>query len=115
MLYTLLIFFVLPESLSLRSRLRARARYSDEVRAEAPERSPRFGIRVLVWVKRLFAFLTPLAVFSPQAQEVQNNPLKKRRWDWNLTLMGITYGLVISIMVRAPSVDYFTADSLLCK
>ncbi len=101
-LYTFMVWFVLPESLSLRSRLRARARYAHEHRADASERSHRFGGRTLPLVKRLFAFLTPLGVFSPQVQEVNNNPLKRKR-DWNLTIMGITYGLMVSIMVRTPS------------
>jgi hypothetical protein len=50
-------------------------------------------------VKRLFVFLAPLNTFFPEVREMNNNPLKKRR-DWNLTLLGLAYFMMSSIMVR---------------
>lgn len=99
-LYAFLVWFVLPQSLSLSYRLRAREKYAEELRAGVSERGDRLGVRLLVLFKRLFSFLTPLAVFGPEAKEINNNPLKKRR-DWNLTLMSLAYAFTITIMVRA--------------
>lgn len=98
-LYAFLVWFILPESLSLSHRLRAREKYAQELRIDTSEGSGPFSIRTLKMAKRLFAFLAPLNIFLPEVREMNNNPLKKRK-DWNLTLLGIAYFLMTSMIVR---------------
>lgn len=91
--YAVLVWFVIPESLTLAQRRRSRAQYARD-QAEMRQRTG-----VLQRVKRLFSFLTPLAVIMPQGL-LSANPLKPVKRDWNLTLVVIAYGFTISLMVR---------------
>ncbi|KAF5358151.1 hypothetical protein D9756_001317 [Leucocoprinus leucothites] len=96
-LYAILIWFILPQSLSLSYRLRARETYARRKRQGASERTDRLSVRALLLFKRLFSFLAPLAVFAPVIQEA-SNPLKKQKRDWNLTIIGAAYMITISVM-----------------
>lgn len=98
-LYALFVWFILPESLSLSYRLRAREKYAQRLRTDVSEDTGSLGIRTLNAVKKLFGFLAPLNVFFPEVREMNNNPLKKKR-NWNLTLVGLAYFMVTSLMVR---------------
>ncbi|KAF9444748.1 MFS general substrate transporter [Macrolepiota fuliginosa MF-IS2] len=98
LIYAFLVWFILPESLSLSYRLRARAKYAEEVQVDSSGRNRSFTVRLLVVTRRLFAFLSPLSVLSPEVKDSSSNPLKKRKRDWNLTLLGIAYALTTSIM-----------------
>ncbi|KXN92843.1 hypothetical protein AN958_06822, partial [Leucoagaricus sp. SymC.cos] len=91
-LYALVVWFILPQSLTLSYRLRAREQYAQELRADV-EQSGRF----LFFVKRLFSFLRPLTVLTPTLKEA-SSPLKREKKDWNLTLMALAYMTTISIM-----------------
>ncbi|EKM82440.1 hypothetical protein AGABI1DRAFT_68063 [Agaricus bisporus var. burnettii JB137-S8] len=96
-LYALFVWFILPESLSLSYRLRAREKYAQRLRTDVSEDTASLGIRTLNAVKKLFGFLAPLNVFFPEVKEMNNNPLKKKR-NWNLTLVGLAYFMVTSLM-----------------
>jgi MFS family permease len=100
-IYAILVWCILPQSLSLSYRLRARKKYAEELRVNVSQHSDSFGARLLLLIKRAFSFLTPLAVFTPRVQE-NENPLKRARRDWNLTLMGMAYIITLSIMASLP-------------
>jgi MFS family permease len=103
LIYAFLIWFILPQSLSLSYRLRAREKHAQEQRKNAADSSDRFAVRVLLFVKRLFAFLAPLSVFAPMLQKA-NNPLKRAKRDWTLTYIALAYMATISVMVCIVSV-----------
>ena len=95
--YAFLIWFVIPESLSPADLAAARARHKldmEEYRASHASGG------VLVFFKRMFAFLTPLAMFLPIDLNKGGNPAKGRRLDWSLFFLAIAYACVISLMVR---------------
>ncbi|KAJ3502515.1 hypothetical protein NLJ89_g8854 [Agrocybe chaxingu] len=99
-LYTILVFLILPESVSQKHMTLAKARYAAELLDHAQERERNAAVGVLVNIRRLFAFLSPLTVFLPGEDKARSNgnPLKKPKKDWNLTLMALGYGFTISIM-----------------
>ncbi|CAA7270975.1 unnamed protein product [Cyclocybe aegerita] len=99
-LYTILVFFILPESVSQKQMALAKARYAAELLDHAQERERNPAVGVLVKIRRLFAFLSPLTVFLPGEAKTKpdGNPLKKPKKDWNLTLMALGYGFTITIM-----------------
>ncbi|KAF9469433.1 major facilitator superfamily domain-containing protein [Collybia nuda] len=87
LIYALAIWFVVPESRAFADRQISRAKYAAE------------GVAQAAW-RRMFGFLTPLAVFWP-ARPQNGSPLKARR-DWSLLLLALSYGLTISIMGSYP-------------
>ena len=95
-IYSLLVWFVIPESLSPADLRAAQARHKldvEEYRAAHAHGGP------LVFLKRMFAFLQPLALFLPVDLNKGGNPAKGKRMDWNLTLLIIAYAFVVSLMV----------------
>ncbi|KAF5330575.1 hypothetical protein D9619_005275 [Psilocybe cf. subviscida] len=96
-LYTVLVWLILPESLSRKQMTLAKEKYEAEGGAAAADRGP---VGILVKLRRLFAFLSPLTVFMPyevKGEDVDVNPLKKPKKDWNLTFMALAYASIISI------------------
>ncbi|KAI8989675.1 major facilitator superfamily domain-containing protein [Trametes punicea] len=93
--YALLIWFVIPESLSAQERQAARIRHAVE-EAEYRAAHSHGGARVLL--KRMFAFLTPLALFLPVELNEGGSPSKGKRRDWSLCLVVAAYGFTISLM-----------------
>ncbi|KAF9014116.1 major facilitator superfamily domain-containing protein [Cyathus striatus] len=92
MAYTLLVWTVFPESLSKVHRDRSKTKG---------------GVGLM---KRVFGFLTPLAVFSPSVDEVGTNPLKGKKRDWNLMLMALAYGFTLTLMGSyTPKFQYASA------
>ncbi|KAF4615419.1 hypothetical protein D9613_002574 [Agrocybe pediades] len=97
-IYTIFVWTVLPESLSKKKMEQARQKYAAENQEVALERqqNPTFGL--LVTLKRIFAFLSPLTIFMPIQGRTNGNPLKRPKTDYNLTLMVAAYGVTISLM-----------------
>ncbi|KAG6865398.1 hypothetical protein C0991_002892 [Blastosporella zonata] len=95
-IYALVIYLVLPESLLESQMEKFREKYDTDLRNTS--QSPAAG--VFVRIKRLFRFLSPLSVLLPELKErlPGENPLKRRRRDWSLTLVAGVYGLAVSIM-----------------
>ncbi|KAJ3851635.1 major facilitator superfamily domain-containing protein [Lentinula lateritia] len=93
MMYAFMIWFIVPESNSQRKMQRARAKYQEEL--EQSQRA-REGAGILIRAKRLFSFLTPLAVFNPVP--VSENPLKPPRQDWSLALIALSYAFTVSVV-----------------
>ncbi|KAG6908765.1 hypothetical protein DXG01_003377 [Tephrocybe rancida] len=94
--YALMVYLVLPESLLKSQMEKSREKYAAELR----ETSQSSAAGVLGQVKRLFAFLSPLSVFLPELKEQVpgENPLKRRKRDWTLTLVAGVYALAVSIV-----------------
>ncbi|KAJ3800064.1 major facilitator superfamily domain-containing protein [Lentinula aff. detonsa] len=93
MMYAFMIWFIVPESNSKRKMQLARANYQEEL---VESQRAREGAGFLLRIKRLFSFLTPLAVFNPI--RVSENPLKPPRRDWNLVLIALSYAFTISVI-----------------
>lgn len=98
MLYAFMIWFIVPESNSQKKMQRARAKYQEEV--EQSQRA-REGASILIRGKRLFSFLTPLAVFNPVP--MSENSLKPPRRDWSLALIALSYAFTVSVVVSIHS------------
>lgn len=95
LIYVVFVWTFLPQSLSLSYRLHARERYAKGKRQDV-RRPDYFGVRVLLFVKRLFSFLASLAAFVPTRET--SNYTKRRRRDWNLTMIGLAYSTAYFIM-----------------
>ena len=82
-----MVWFIIPESLSLRRMELLRQKYL----AEAD------GRRDHGLVRRAFAFLSPLCLLMPETrgEEVNSNPLKMKGHDWALTLVAVAYGCTL--------------------
>lgn len=93
--YASLVFFMIPESLSLRRQLESRKIRREE--NEAASRAPRKALPLHI-LSKMFAFLTPLALFFPLP--VDNQGFKKRSREWNLLLVAIAFGCMSLLIVR---------------
>lgn len=101
-LYALIICFVIPESLGVKRMLRARTRYNAELRSfEDTLRSGRnsVAVRLAIRLKSLVSFLTPLLVLAPVSNSHDVTNPKRRKRDWNLTLIAVGYGLMLIAMM----------------
>ena len=74
-LYSILAWTILPESLSKEKMEQARAKYAANLldAANERERSPTVGF--LVRLRRLFSFLSPLTVFYPEEEDRKSTRL----------------------------------------
>ncbi|KAI0647308.1 major facilitator superfamily domain-containing protein [Trametes meyenii] len=93
--FALLIWFVIPESLSPQEMKAAQIR--QEVEDEEYRAAHRHG-GTLVLLKKMFAFLTPLLLFVPIALNEGGTPSKANRRDWSLCLVVAAYGFTVSLM-----------------
>ncbi|RPD66384.1 MFS general substrate transporter [Lentinus tigrinus ALCF2SS1-6] len=92
--YALLVWFVIPESLSQTEMHLARKRHRE---ADEEYRSATARGGFLVFVKRLFAFLTPLSLFWPIDLN-GGNPAKGKRRDWSLFFLVVAFGFTVSLV-----------------
>lgn len=97
-IYATLVWFIIPESLSQNQMAASRDRHQEELTKLREEREG-VVVGVLVRIKRIFGFLSPLAILVPRPVE-GGNPLKCRKRDWNLTLVAAAYGFTIMTMVN---------------
>ena len=95
-IYALLIWVVVPESVSKKDMDAAKVKYNEEMGNSARERESETTVGLLVRLKRIFSFLSPLTIFMP---EIERSEGRKPRRNWNLALMAIGYGSTISVMV----------------
>ncbi|KDR73681.1 hypothetical protein GALMADRAFT_251462 [Galerina marginata CBS 339.88] len=96
--YTILVWTTIPESLDKKKMDQAKAKYAVDLLETANEREVNPAVGLLVRLRRLFAFLSPLTIFMPEEEKHTGNPLKKPKKDYNLTLMALGYGFTISLM-----------------
>jgi MFS family permease len=89
-LYGLMIWFVIPESLSRAKKAKAQQMYKDNLNtlAHGPAKT---------WVKSLFSFLQPLAVILPT--KVKDRQSREKGRNWNLTCVAIAYSCVVCVVV----------------
>lgn len=73
-------------------------KHADDLYETARDRELHPTVGMLMRIKRMFVFLSPLSVFMPELNK-NTNPLKVFRKDWNLTLLAVAYGFTVSIMV----------------
>lgn len=100
LIYTILVWTVIPESLTQEQMDDAKANYAEELLDATSNRNRNpSSIAIIPHIKRLFAFLSPLAVFRPTIMKPGGNPLVKPKKDYNLALVAIAYGATISLMV----------------
>ncbi|KAF8586548.1 MFS general substrate transporter [Ramaria rubella] len=94
--YALLIFFVVPESLTLASMQKARKRKiafrKERDDADAGPTRSRPGVWMLTFFRTILQFITPLAIFLPFRRQVG------RGWNWSLTLLALSYAFVTSLV-----------------
>ncbi|KAI5899598.1 MFS general substrate transporter [Schizophyllum commune H4-8] len=93
--YTLYVWFILPESVSKESQHASALQYQESLEVTTHERR---GSRIRALLKRMSAFLTPLAVFYPYRTKTNGNPLKAPTRDWSLVFIALAYGFTTSIM-----------------
>lgn len=98
LLYSCLVWFIMPESLTKNDMALAKAKYADSLHGASLDRGHGLVAGFIKNAKGLFSFLRPLTIFGP-IEEVNGNPLKGRRKDWNLTLLAVAYGFMVALMV----------------
>jgi hypothetical protein len=101
-LYACMVWFIIPESLSLRQMKLLRYKYMEMVG----------GGRMSGIARRLTALLSPLRLLIPEVtSQVQggSGPWKRKGRDWNLTLVAGAYGctimLIVCVLFIFPLVD----------
>lgn len=104
LIYTILVCFVIPESLSKNQMAASRIRHQEELVTLREEREG-VVVGVLVRIRRIFGFLSPLAILVPTPVEGVN-PLKCRKRDWNLTLVTAAYGFTVMVMVNLKVYEF---------
>lgn len=114
MIYALLVWFVIPESLSKRSMVKSQRRFEvqtaeEEAQARMMREEGGFSVRAMLVFKKTFRFLSPLSVMAP----VKIQPLGggKPRRDWNLTLFALGAGFAMIVFVSSI-VDFLALKCL---
>ncbi|KAG5734504.1 hypothetical protein E4T56_gene5957 [Termitomyces sp. T112] len=95
LIYAFIVCLILPESLLKSQMEQSRVKHDAELRATSEN-----SVGVLMRIKRPFSFLSSLSVLLPDSKEgtPRGNPLKRKRRDWNLTIVAGVYALAISVM-----------------
>jgi hypothetical protein len=98
-LYTFVVFLVLPESATKEQMGRARSKYDAELLNSSVEGEHDSLVGLFRRIKRFSAFLSPLSIFMPSQQNIDGSVSNDRTRDWNLTLLAVAYGSMLSITV----------------
>jgi MFS family permease len=93
LLYALLAWFAMPESITKAAMIHARKRYADELASAVDTDTGPFRRQATVLVKSFWDSF-PLHVLAPKPTP------NLRRKDWNTTWLAISAGLINAIMVR---------------
>lgn len=108
--YSIVIWFVIPESLSPAQRAQARKLHEEELsQLQAARAKGGAG----VWLRWAFGFLSPLTLFFPSAKNANvgasnANPLKTRRQGWGLVLVAGGYVCIMMLMGSLTSKMQYT-------
>jgi hypothetical protein len=97
-LYSFIVWLILPESRTKKQMHQSKLKYAEELSKLKADRALSQPSGLLIRLRRLFSFLSPLTIFSP-IKVHDGNPLKRHRRDWNLTIVAVAYGVTISLMV----------------
>ena len=98
LIHAALVLFIIPESLYQTQMIASRVRHRERLRELKESRDGVVEPGILVRIKRLFGFLSPLTMLLPAHVE-GHRLLKCHKRDWNLTLVAIAYGLTTMIAV----------------
>ena len=96
LVYSFLVWFVIPESLTKDRMELAKARYANSLPRADHDSS--LVVRFTRIAHRLISFLRPLAILGP-TEKVPESIFKGRGKDWNLTLVAVAYGFTIGLIV----------------
>lgn len=110
MVYAILVWFFIPESLHKNQMIASRLRHKEELNTLKVSRE---GVAAgfTVRFKRAFEFLSPLALFVPPRVE-EEHPVRGWKRDWNLTFVAAAYGLVVLIIVSpVPDINILIKSS----
>jgi hypothetical protein len=99
-LYTLFLWFLVPESLS-------KVQMADSMSRHRTGEGRRVGWRKTV------VFLAPLSVFTPG--KLQKSHAGKLGRDWNMMLFGVGYASMISIMVGRHIFVFRASNNFTCR
>ena len=94
-MYSLMVWFIFPESLTKGQMELAKARYANSLPANS---GSGLYTRIARIARRLFSFMMPLAILGP-TEKKSRKTIKGRGKDWNLTLLAVAYGLTIAMIV----------------
>lgn len=112
LLYAICVWFIIPESVSQLQMKHAKEKFEEEQLVLERERKSNPVAGWLIRLKRLFTFLTPLAVFYPEKKVMPaelSSSRKNSTWrdrDWSLFCLVISYGCISSIVVSEKCVIY---------
>jgi hypothetical protein len=99
LIYVIFVGFIIPESLSPLQMVASRDRHQQELK-DLKEAREGVAVGLLVRIKKLFGFLSPLTMFIPTRVEGPRwKALHGHKRDWNLTLLAAGFGLMSMIMV----------------
>jgi hypothetical protein len=100
-LYALIIWTILPESLSRVQMRVARRKYAQASAALKDSAAGLVGARahVLLTLNRVFSFAAPLAMFLPVALDTAGTPSKATKKDWSLTFVAASQFMISMILV----------------
>ena len=96
LMYSFLVWFIIPESLAKGHMELAKASYADNLPRADPDSS--LVVKFTRISQRLFSFLRPLAILGP-IEKVSGSALKGRKKDWNLTLLAVACGFTSTLIV----------------
>lgn len=97
LLYAIVVWALIPESLTSLQMATSRRKHAVEMQQDLTD-TP-VAVSILVRLKRMFKFLSPLFVFIPEKLEKGRNVLKTQRRDWSLSLLAASYGCTMLILV----------------
>lgn len=96
---SLVILFILPESVTPARMALSRAKYHEYQRKN-------LDTSLISIIKRMFAFLKPLALFIPRNAPKDGDPKSDKQTDWNLGLVALSCGMLALIMVCFYQVNF---------
>ncbi|THG99442.1 hypothetical protein EW145_g7263 [Phellinidium pouzarii] len=112
LLYAILLWTILPESLpprSMAANRARRARLAEEAQqTEAASVSSGWCVMAVLRLKKVFVFLSPLSIFAPETVDADGYSGKTRR-DWSLTLVAGSYGFSALVFASYQYVFQYAA------
>lgn len=97
--YGVMVLFVVPESVSSDERRAAQEIYAKSSEVASSTNTSHISVSFLCRLRSLFAFLRPLQVLLPQTPPTLGPNWATRR-DWSMTLLAVSYALVVCMAVR---------------
>ncbi len=103
--YALFVWFVVPEPLTTEQMQNSMKKHEERLHGSQHDHHT---YRAATYIKRIFQFLSPLAIFIPSRKARTGK-------DWNLTLIALSYGLIYLILVRCLSSVLMKTNALFSR